>query len=122
MRVLLANSQTQICSTLRWLLEHDPELYVVSEVDEAKNLLPQVQETQPDLILLDLELPGLEGTDLLSTLYALCGPSRVVTFSEREEMRQEVLAAGANAFVSKEEPPNWLVNTLRMVGGLSPYL
>jgi two-component system response regulator DesR len=119
MRVLLTGGQTQVRSTLRWLLEHDPELYVVGEAAEAQGLLAQAQKTQPDLILLDWELPGLQMTDLLPGLRALCDHPKVIVLSKRKEARREALAAGANAFVSKEEPLNWLVNTLRTVGGLS---
>ncbi len=119
MRVLLTNGQIQGCSALRRLLEQESELIVVGEVVQVEDLLAQVRETQPDLVLLDWELPGLRGADLLLALHALC-PLKVVVFSKRKEARQQALSAGADAFASKREPQEWLLTMLRKVGGLSP--
>ena len=121
MRVLLADDRTQVCLALKRLLEQEPELSVVGEASEAKDLLARVQETRPDLVLIDWELPGLRAADLLPALRAICCPMMVVALSGHKEMRQKALAAGANAFVSKEEPLNRLLTILRTVGGLSPY-
>jgi len=63
MRVFLADDQAKVCSALRLLLEQELGLRVVGEATEAKDLLAQVQRTQPDLVLLDWELPGLQATD-----------------------------------------------------------
>jgi len=120
MRVLLTDDQTQMRLALRRLLEQEPELTVVGEAAEAKDLLTQVQKTQPDLVLLDWELPGLQAADLLLTMHSHYCPLKVVAFSERREARQEALAAGADAFISKEDPQEKLLTTLRKVGGLSP--
>ncbi len=100
-------------------MEQESELSVVGEAVEVKDLLAQVRETQPDLVLLDWELPGLRGADLLLALHTLC-PLKIVVFSRRKEARQQALRAGADAFVSRREPQEWLLATLRKVGGLSP--
>lgn len=121
MRVLLTGDCMRAYSTLRWLLAHDPELCIVGEVTETEDLLAQVQQTQPNLVLLNWEMPGLRVTDLrLLTLGAVRYPLKVIACSEGEEARREALAAGVSAFVGKEEPLNHLVNLLRLVGGLSP--
>ena len=121
MRVLLIDDRPQMRSALRCLLEQEPGLSIVGEAAETKGLLAQVHEIRPDLVLLDWELPGLQAADLLPSLHVLRCPPKVVAFSERREARQEALAAGADAFVSREDPPEWLLNTLRRVGRLSPY-
>jgi DNA-binding NarL/FixJ family response regulator len=121
MRILLAANRTQVGPTIKWLLTHDPEICIVGEVTEAHDLLTQAQQSQPDLILLDCELPGLQMADLLHSLRALCDHAKVVAYSERTETYQEALTAGVKAFVSKTEPPGQLVSTLRAAGGLSPY-
>lgn len=123
MRVLLTEDQTKkMCAALKRLLAQESELSVVGEAAEAMELLTQVQETHPDLVLLDWELPGLPAADLLSALHDLDFPPKVVAFGENREICHEALAAGADAFVSREEPPEWLLTTLRSVGGLSPHL
>lgn len=120
MRVLLTGDCMRGYSVLKWLLAHDPEMCVVGEVTEAEDLLAQVEQTRPNLVLLNWEMPGLQVADLPVTLRSICSPLQMIACSEREEMRREALSAGFSAFVNKEEPPHWLVNTLHLVGGLSP--
>jgi DNA-binding NarL/FixJ family response regulator len=120
MYILLAANRAKERTVLRRLMEQEPELSVVGEVSEARDLLAQAQAVHPDLVLLDWELPGLQGADLLLALHCLGYPLKVVAYSERTEARQEALAAGADAFVHREEPPQWLLITLYSVAGLSP--
>jgi DNA-binding NarL/FixJ family response regulator len=120
MQVILADSHVKERTALKRLLEQDPELTVVGEADEAEGLLAQVQELHPDLVLFDWELPGLQAFDLLPALYAVWCPVKVVAFGERSEARHGALAAGVDAFVSKQDPLEWLLATLQAVAGLSP--
>jgi DNA-binding NarL/FixJ family response regulator len=112
MRVLLADDQTKVRSALRLLLEQEPGLSVVGEAAEAEDLLAQVEVTQPDLVLLDWELPGLRTDDRLSALRALCPQLKVIALSGQPEARRAALSAGADAFVSKGEPPERLLAAL----------
>ena len=133
MRILLADDQAQVRSALRLLLEQEPELSVVGEVAEATSLLVQVQAIQPDLVLLDWELPGLgarrrsafpsrsPGPHLLSILHSLGHPPKVIALSGCPEAGEEALAAGADAFVSKGDPPERLLTTLHHVSGSSEH-
>ena len=109
MRVLLADDQTRVRSALRLLLEQEPGLSVVGEAAEAEDLLAQVEATQPDLVLLDWELPGLRTDDWLSVIRALCPQLKVIALSGQPEARRAALSAGADAFVSKGEPPERLL-------------
>jgi DNA-binding NarL/FixJ family response regulator len=121
MQVLLADRQTRNRTILRRLLEHEPELTVVGEAAEARDLLSQVQGAPPGLVLLDWMLPGMNGADLLRAIHRLGHSPKVVVYSECSEARREAMAAGADAFVSREEPPEWLLGTLHSVAGFSPY-
>jgi DNA-binding NarL/FixJ family response regulator len=120
MQILLADSHVKERTALRRLLEQDPELSVVGEAAEAKDLLTQVRLLHPDLVLFDWGLPGLEVSDLLSALYAVWCPVKVVAFGQHGEARQRAMAAGVDAFVSREDPVEWLLATLHAVAGLSP--
>ena len=117
MRVLLADDQVNVRSALRLLLAQEPDLDVVGEATGTEELLAQAKIVHPDLVLLDWELPGLQPTDpatdsgqqLLLTLHA-CHPGlRVIALSGRPEACQAALAAGADAFVSKGDPPERLL-------------
>ena len=109
MRVLLADDQSKVRSALRLLLEQEPELSGVGEATDADELLAQVGTFRPDIVLLDWELPGLQAPDMLSALRALCPYLKVIALSGRPEARQAALAAGADAFVSKGDPPEQLL-------------
>jgi DNA-binding NarL/FixJ family response regulator len=112
MRVLLADDQSKVRSALRLLLEQEPGLTVVGEVAETEGLLAQVEATQPDLVLLDWELPGLRSDDRLSALRTLCPRLKVIALSGQPEARRAALAAGADAFVSKGDPPERLLEAV----------
>jgi DNA-binding NarL/FixJ family response regulator len=120
MRVLLTSKRKRTRSALKRLLEQESELNVVCSAASAREVLVGVQETRPDLVLLDWELPDLRATDLLPSLRSLSHSLKVVAFSKTGGAGQEALAAGADAFVSRESPQEWLLITLRTVGGLSP--
>jgi DNA-binding NarL/FixJ family response regulator len=129
MRVLVADDQPAVRSAIRRLLQEEPGLFVVGEAVRTEELLDQAQVTQPDLVLLDWELPGLYTTDgaesmpvglatsarhrLLLLLHALHSHPKVVALSGRPEASQTALDAGADAFVSKGDPPERLLTTLR---------
>ena len=117
MRVLLADDQPQVRSALRLLLEEQPGLSVVDEVVTAGELLSRVEATCPDLILLDWELPGLRPDKILPALHALDPGPVVIALSGRPEARQAALAAGADVFVSKGDPPERLLAAIDQFEG-----
>jgi DNA-binding NarL/FixJ family response regulator len=116
MRVLLADDQPEVRSALRCILEQEPELSVVGEAAEVKELVEQIEAVSPDLILLDWELPGLDAANLPSALHADHPRPFIVALSGRPEAHRAALKAGADAFVSKGDPPDQLLATLHTVG------
>lgn len=121
MRIILADNKVEKRAALRRLLEQDCELQVVGEAAELENLLTQVQDFRPNLVLVSWELSGLSANGLLRTLHSLCCPLKVVAFGDGGLGQNEAIAAGADAYVSREEPAEWLLSTLRTVAGLSPF-
>lgn len=120
MRVLLIDNLEEERSALRWLFRQDPELSVVGEAAEADGLLTQLRTTQPDIVLMNWELPGLLASEFIRMLRGGSCPAKVVVYSKHPEANQDALAAGADAFVSKREPVQDLLNTVRAVARLSP--
>jgi DNA-binding NarL/FixJ family response regulator len=112
MRVLVADDQPQVRSALQILLNQEPDVNVVSEASDAKSLLTQIQTSQPEIILLDWDLPGLPLSNLLSVLQINYPSLVVIVLSGKLEARQQALAAGADAFVSKIDPPTQLLAVL----------
>jgi len=114
MRVLLADDQAMVRSALRLLLEHKLGVEILGEAVDATGLLDWVNVVCPGLVLLDWELPGLPSSALLPLLHAHCPDLRVIALSSRPEMRQAALDAGADAFVSKGDPPESLMRAIEV--------
>jgi DNA-binding NarL/FixJ family response regulator len=113
MRILLADGQPKVRFALRVLLEQQPTLEVIGEAVDGEDLLAQIEVICPDLILLGWELPGLTAVGALSALRQRCPDLRVIVLSGRPEACRTALAAGADAFVSKGEPPERLLAAIQ---------
>ncbi len=115
MRILLADHHQQVRSALGWLIEHEPGMRVVGEASAAEELLSHLALTQPEVILLETELPGSSTAKILATLRAFNTQIKVIALSVRFEARQAALSAGVDAFVSKSDPPEQLLLVLRSI-------
>jgi DNA-binding NarL/FixJ family response regulator len=115
MRILLADEQPRVRSALHILLQQEPGLNIVGEANEAQELLAQVRSTQPDLVLLDWGLPDLATIGSLCALQSVCPHLAVIVLSGRPEARLEALAAGADDFVSKVDPPAQLLLAIQAI-------
>lgn len=113
MRILIADDQDQVRFALRVLLRKQPGLQVVAETPDGPALLAQLRVAAPDLLLLDWELPGLAEAGGLLALRQSCPGLQVVALSSRSGARKLALAAGADAFVSKGDPPERLLAVIR---------
>jgi DNA-binding NarL/FixJ family response regulator len=111
MDVLLADDR-KVRLALRVLLEQIPGLTVVGEAANARDLFVQTSAMHPDLVLLDWTLPGLDEDGTLLTLRQIHPEVSVIVLSGRPEARKSALAAGANAYVSKVEPPERLLTAI----------
>lgn len=114
-RVLLADDEPMLCSALRLRLEQEPGLTVVGEAAAASSARQQATVLQPDLLLLDWELPGTTGAALVEKLRAAAPGMHIIALSSHPEARPAALGAGADAFVSKGDPPDHLLAAIRRV-------
>lgn len=114
MRILLADDQSEVRSALRLFLEQESQVQIVGEAVDVSELLQQVWGMRPDAVLLDWELTrnGIAPRTLLSALRTLRPNLKVIALSGRVESRQQALIAGADAFISKSEPPEHLLAAL----------
>lgn len=119
MRVLLADDQAWLRSAVRLLLEQEPDVEIIGEAAEVRGLLVKAEATHPHLVLLDWELPGSShsgaGRQIVRALHAICPHIHIIVLSGRPEAGHPALAAGADYFVSKADPPEVLLAALRKV-------
>lgn len=113
MRILLAEHHSQVRRALCTLIKEKTEHVLVGEVMDRTELFEQIALTQPDLVLLDWELPDCTANNIIRELHTLDSPPRVVVLSTQIEVKEEALSAGADAFVSKGEPPVKLLEVMQ---------
>ena len=111
--ILVADNDARVRSALQTLLRQEPEQLALHETADLTGLAQQVKEYRPDLVLLDWELPGRPAAALLLALHGLTYHPRVIVLSTRPESESDALAAGADAFVSKSDPPERLLRSFR---------
>lgn len=112
MRILVADHQIQVRYGLRVLLEQHPTWQIVGEARDADALFAQLADTAPDVLLIDWGLPGLQAVGSLTAVRSIIPHAVIITLSSRPELRREALSAGADAFVSKVDPPEHLLSAI----------
>jgi DNA-binding NarL/FixJ family response regulator len=115
MRVLIADDHRLIAEGIRRVLEETDDFEVVGEASTGSQVLPLVRRTSPDLVLLDLRMPGLDGLSALEQIKRDHPAIKVVILSASTEpaVIQTALARGASAYVIKSVSPIDLPATLR---------
>ena len=113
MHILLADHHANALWALKTLLQEEPGLEVVGEAVDGENLINLSEMHHPDLILIDRDLPGSPIEDLIAMLHRTVPKPTVIVMSSNPEHGRLLLKAGADAFVSKGEQPDWLLDILR---------
>jgi DNA-binding NarL/FixJ family response regulator len=112
MKICIADGQSMVRYGLRILLEQQRGWQITGEAASAQELIEQMSYDSPDIVLLDWELPGMPLDRLLKSLRQACPELQVISLSGRYELRQAALEAGADAFASKAEPPEKLIQLI----------
>jgi len=115
MRVFLIDDQVQVRSALRKLLKHRLNMQVVGEAVDTHSLWIEVEAARPDLLLLDWSVLGSRPDETLTVLRARYPQLPVIIMSAQPEARRAALVAGADAFISKTDPPDQLLAALKHV-------
>lgn len=116
-RILLADDQHLVRGALSALLSLESDLEVVAEVGRGDEVLDAVLRTTPDVALLDIEMPGLDGistTELLARKAPRCRVLVVTTFGRPGYLRR-AMEAGAAGFMVKDAPADALADAVRRV-------
>ncbi|GAA4445930.1 response regulator [Phytohabitans houttuyneae] len=118
-RVALADDQAMIRAGLRMVLETEPDLQVVAEAADGADALAVTRRLQPDVVLLDIAMPRLDGLAAARRIAALPAPPRIImlTTFDSDENLYAALRAGASGFLLKVSPPEQLVAAIRVVAG-----
>lgn len=102
-RILLADDSAVFRNALRMLLENTPGMEVVGEVEDGRRVLDAVSQTRPDLVLMDIRLPGLDGIEATRQIVATHAGVKVIGLSAHTDAGPfaEMIAVGAVGHLSK---------------------
>jgi len=123
-RLLLVDDHVVFRAGLRALLEHQPDLVVVGEAGTGDEAVVRAEATRPDVVLMDLAMPGEGGLAATRWIVALDIGAKVlvITGLPQEQQLLDALEAGANGFVEKAGPIEDLMRAIRAVTGCRLFL
>jgi len=123
-RVLLADDHIIVRGGLRRILEESGDMEVVAEAAEGREALQQIHQIKPDVAVVDISMPGLDGLEVISQVrhYYPKLPILILTMHEEEQYVVRAIAAGANGYITKRSAPEQLVKAIRKVHAGGRYL
>ena len=116
-KVMLVDDQNLVRKGVRSLIELSDEIEVVAESPDGVDAVERIPEIQPDVVLLDMRMPGLSGLDVLRNLGErdLLPPTIILTTFDDDEMVLAGIKAGARGFLLKDVSLEELVNAIKQV-------
>lgn len=117
-KILIADDHTLVRKGIRRMLEEQPDFKVVAEAAEGKETVAKVRESQPDVVLMDVAMPGLDGIEATKQLSRSRKPKvhvLVLTMYADEHFAARLLRSGAMGYVVKDAAPAELVDAIRQV-------
>ena len=123
-KVVLVDDHAVVRSGLRLLLDGQEDIEVVGEAGNAKDAVFRARALKPDVILLDMVMPGESGLEVLPKLLKESGETRVLVLSMQDDPSyvREAFAAGASGYVLKEAADEEVVSAVREIAGGGRYV
>jgi DNA-binding NarL/FixJ family response regulator len=112
MRVLITDDQKQTRKSLKLLLKTFPPVEEIREAADGMEAVRLIPELQPDIVVMDGRMPKMDGIEATRIIKARWPSTKVILLSMYPEYREAASRAGADAFISKGEPPEKLVDTI----------
>jgi len=116
-RLLLVDDHEVVRAGLRILFAAEPDMIIVDEASNAKEAIQSARDSQPDVVLMDVVMPGMSGISATRHIKAVCPDTNVLALSMHEDEQYffEMLQAGASGYVPKCAAPDDLLAAIRVV-------
>jgi DNA-binding NarL/FixJ family response regulator len=116
-RVLVCDDQALVRSGFRMILEARPDLEVVGEAEDGLQAIELAEQTGPDVVLMDVRMPNLDGVEATRRIVRSGSPARVIVLTtyDVDEHVYDAVRAGASGFLLKDVQPTQLVAAIRVV-------
>lgn len=124
LRIILADDHQLVREGLKMLVESQPDMEVVAEVGDGNAALNQAKELQPDIIILDISMPRLNGLEATKKLKQFCPDTKVITLTRHNETGylKQLLSSGVSGYVLKQSASSELIRAIRAVAQGTTYL
>lgn len=116
-RVLIADDHTMVRQGIRLLLETQPDIQVIGEASDGVQVVRLAQECAPDVVLMDIAMPNLDGLEATRAIHSALPDTHVLalTMHEGDEYFFKILDAGAAGYILKRAAANDLIDAVRAV-------
>jgi DNA-binding NarL/FixJ family response regulator len=123
-KVLLADDHNIVRAGLRRIVEESGDMEVIAEAADGREAIQQAHEQLPDVAVVDISMPGLDGLEVVSQLqnYYPKLPILILTMHEEGQYVVRAIEAGAMGYITKQSAPEQLVKAIRKVHAGSRYL
>jgi DNA-binding NarL/FixJ family response regulator len=123
-RILLADDHETVRAGLRLILSAQPDMEVVGEAGDGRAAIARAQELLPDIVVMDVSMPHLNGLKATEKLKAICPQVKVLALTRHTDdaYLQQLLRAGASGYVLKQSPPAELLHAIRAIAAGGKYL
>jgi DNA-binding NarL/FixJ family response regulator len=123
-RVLIAEDHHTVREGLKLILEAQPDIEVIGEAADGRAAIEEARKLNPDIVLMDVSMPRLNGLKATQELKTCCPNVRVLTLTRHKDdgYLQQLLHAGADGYVLKQSPPVELLHAIRAIAAGGRYL
>lgn len=123
-RVLLADDHAIVRAGLKRIVQEAGDMDVVAEASDGRDALRLVEETSPDVAVIDISMPGMDGLEVIDRITAMHPriPVLVLTMHEEDQYVVRTINSGAKGYLTKRSAPEQLVKAIRQVNSGGFYL
>jgi DNA-binding NarL/FixJ family response regulator len=116
-RIVIADDQAMVRAGLRMVVDSDPGMEVVGEAADGREAVAVARRTRPDIVLMDISMPRLDGLSAAKELLGTPSPPKIITLTtfDTDENLYAALRAGTSGFLLKVSPPEQLLEAIRVV-------
>jgi DNA-binding NarL/FixJ family response regulator len=124
LRIVLAEDHKTVREGIKLLVDSQPDMEVIGEAGDGEAVIALAKELDPDIVLMDISMPILNGLKATKKLRSLCPQVKILTLTRHTDdgYLRQLISAGANGYVLKQSAPSELINAIRSVGSGNSFL
>lgn len=123
-KIVLVDDHAVVRTGYRLLLENDPDIEVIAELESGEQANQQARDLNPDVIVMDLSMPGMGGLEAIRRIKAKNPEIKVLVFTMHDNVSfvEHAMDAGASGYITKNNAPNILIQAVRQIALGEKYI